>query len=72
MIRIPANRTFVARRAFISIENGRRPRRNPVGVKHLRRSFYVAEPFSIDMQALTGLSLSRTQVDKLLLPLHIA
>jgi hypothetical protein len=53
---------FVARRAFISIENGRRLRLNPVGVEHLRGSFYVREPFSIDMQALTGLSLSRTQV----------
>jgi hypothetical protein len=69
MIRIPAkrkfdvvNRTFGARRAFILIENGRRPRRNPVGVEHLRRSFYVPEPFSINIQAPTGLSLSRTQV----------
>jgi hypothetical protein len=62
MIRIPVNRTFVARRTFISIENNRRLRLNPVEVEHLRRSFYVPEPFSIDMQALTGLSLSRTQV----------
>jgi hypothetical protein len=64
MIRIPVNRTFVARRALISIENNRRLRLNPVEVEHLRRFFYVPEPFSIDMQALTGLSLSRTQVSK--------